>query len=370
MPRHTLNETRVRCGGPGDALDAIPWMLGFAPTESLVMLCLNGPRSQFGPVLRFDLPDPAVGPVLVAEALALLLERTTCREALLVVYTDQGSADPLSPLPRQELLLEARRQFGAVKVGIRDAVVARHGRWWSLLCDDPLCCPPEGTPIEHDVPSAVQLAYLSTGAFPPMPSRGAITESLRQRPSDALMAELERLAGAAPGLGTDTLMTQLRDVVEHANGRRARLGAGSLEPATIALLIFLVQHIPVRDEATEIPCDDELAEAVGLWQEVYVSCPDAYRPDVGGILAALAWEAGAGALATCACESVLEIDADHRLTLLITSLLANGIRPDPRDTRSQTEARARAAQRAARRAARRQRPGNRSRSRTAARGRR
>jgi len=359
MTRQTPSQAPVRCGGPGDALDAIPFMLGFYPTESLVMLCLSGPRCRFGPVLRFDLPDPAEEADVVTEALELLVNRTTCDRALLVVYTDEGSADPLAPLPRQELLLEARRQFNGAEVGIRDAVVVRHGRWWSLMCDDPLCCAPEGTVIEHDVPSAVELAYLAAGAPPPAKSRDTIVDSLRHRPSEPIAAELERLGSGA--LEAGPLLTQLREVVEHAMFSRRR---GALDPVTIALLIWLVQHVAVRDEATEIPYADELHDAIGLWQEVFVACPDSHRPQVGAVLAVLAWETGGGALANVVIESVLTIDPGHKLSNLTLTLLSNGIRPDGRETRSQAESRARRLRRAGRRA----QAGQRSRPRAGRRG--
>lgn len=326
--------TSVSCRGPGDALDAIPWMLGFAPTESLVLLCLHGPRSRFGPVIRFDLPAPAEESVVVAEALELLLQRTDCDHALLVAYTDEGSADPLAPLPRQGLLLEARAAFEAADIGVRDAVLARHGRWWSLLCDDPLCCAPEGTPIVRESPSAVELAYRSAGAIPPSSSRASLAETLCRRPDEAVTRELARLDALAgpesdPGLRPDALVAQLHEILAHDAARRAASVHAPLEPAMTALLIFLVQDVAVRDAATEAPPDDELSAAVSLWREVYTACPDARRPQVGALLAVLAWQGGCTALATCACESVLAIDPAHNLARLTATLIANGIRPDP-----------------------------------------
>ena len=331
MPRQTPNnQTRVRCGGPGDALDAIPWMLGFVPTESLVMLGLCGPRLQFGPVLRLDLHDPEIDEVIIAELLEIIVGRNVCDQVILVVYTDRGSSDPLALLPRQALLQAASTRFEAVGIGVRDAVVARHGRWWSLLCDDPLCCAPEGTAIAHEIPSAIELAYRSAGVIPPMPSREALVDSLRLRPAAAVEVELGRLAALGPGFQSGSLETQLRDIVGRDLGRR---GAQPLEPAVIALLIFLVQHVAVRDAATELPYAGELAAAVALWREVYVATPEHYRPQVGAVLAVLAWEAGASALAACACESVLALDPGHKLSRLTLSLVGSGIRPDPRLSR-------------------------------------
>ncbi len=46
----------VRVSGPQGIIGSIPYLLGFHPEESLVMLCLRGERNRMGPVLRIDLP--------------------------------------------------------------------------------------------------------------------------------------------------------------------------------------------------------------------------------------------------------------------------------------------------------------------------
>jgi hypothetical protein len=37
------------------------------------------------------------------------------------------------------------------QVTVRDILVVRVGRWWSLACGDPGCCPPEGHPLPVDL---------------------------------------------------------------------------------------------------------------------------------------------------------------------------------------------------------------------------
>jgi hypothetical protein len=46
----------LKVSGPEGLLAAVPTMLGFHPRDSLVLLCLTGPRRRVGPVARVDLP--------------------------------------------------------------------------------------------------------------------------------------------------------------------------------------------------------------------------------------------------------------------------------------------------------------------------
>ncbi len=53
--RTSLPVSKMR--GPGDVAVMIPYLLGFQPLESLVLVALEGARKRFGPVLRVDLVD-------------------------------------------------------------------------------------------------------------------------------------------------------------------------------------------------------------------------------------------------------------------------------------------------------------------------
>ena len=80
----------VKISGPADILGVLPHRLGFHPTESLVVVCLEGPRNRDRLVMRFDLPAEECDDALVG----LVLERVRAMNAtgaLLVVYTEQPS---------------------------------------------------------------------------------------------------------------------------------------------------------------------------------------------------------------------------------------------------------------------------------------
>ena len=57
----------VRLGGPPDIVGAMPSFIGFHPSESLVVMCLHGPRKRNGLTMRFDLPEPRHRQSMVSE---------------------------------------------------------------------------------------------------------------------------------------------------------------------------------------------------------------------------------------------------------------------------------------------------------------
>ena len=43
---------------PAEVLATVPYMLGFQPADSVVLISLRGPRQRVGLTLRADLPRP------------------------------------------------------------------------------------------------------------------------------------------------------------------------------------------------------------------------------------------------------------------------------------------------------------------------
>lgn len=49
-------QEQVTLRGPAELADALPYLLGFHPTDSVVMVALHGPRGRFGGRLRLGIP--------------------------------------------------------------------------------------------------------------------------------------------------------------------------------------------------------------------------------------------------------------------------------------------------------------------------
>ena len=141
----------VRIKDVADIATAIPHMLGFRPTRSLVAVALRRPRDRMSFTMRLDLL-PAGHDVEVAQDVAMRMRHARADAMLLVLYTARGDR---ATLPRDPLVRAVAR---ASSVPMRDALLVDDGRVWSYLCDDVRCCPPEGRLLDAESPGATALA--------------------------------------------------------------------------------------------------------------------------------------------------------------------------------------------------------------------
>ena len=83
-PRDTIT---VGVSGPDALLSTLPALIGFHPTESVVLVCVTGSRDRVGPVVRVDLPTT---PQNTAAAVAVLADIAAqhADRLILAVYTD------------------------------------------------------------------------------------------------------------------------------------------------------------------------------------------------------------------------------------------------------------------------------------------
>jgi hypothetical protein len=77
--------------GTAGLLSVIPVVLGYHPTDSLVVVCLQGERHQVGPVARVDLSDYRADPQQLAKDIAFPLLRHA-QECVLAFYGLQADA--------------------------------------------------------------------------------------------------------------------------------------------------------------------------------------------------------------------------------------------------------------------------------------
>ncbi|HLZ37629.1 MAG TPA: DUF4192 domain-containing protein, partial [Mycobacteriales bacterium] len=128
---------------PGEILALVPYLLGFHPSESLVLVAVRGPRRRVVCTLRWDLP--AVRSRRDREsAVCEIRSRLAQAEgdaAVLVLYTRRP------PGRRRLPLVSLVAAVQAADVPLLDALCVHAGRWWSYLYPDPRCCPPAGTPL-------------------------------------------------------------------------------------------------------------------------------------------------------------------------------------------------------------------------------
>src|SRR3954470_19477898 len=191
----------LKLSGPPDVVAAVPYVVGFQPVESLVVIALKGPRQEVLHTLRVDLcdiaevirrrlPEQPVHP----HGIAATLKRNGAEAALLVVLTEL-SAKPDEVLTGRELILDLLEELSEVDIPVREAMLVQDGRWFSYLCDNPDCCPPGGTPVTGSAQDRV-LAELALAGESPLPGGREQIES-RVAPEVSIRAAAVDVAVAA-----------------------------------------------------------------------------------------------------------------------------------------------------------------------------
>jgi Domain of unknown function (DUF4192) len=323
---------RVRLSSPADILAAVPYLLGFHPERSLVVIGAGGPRDRVKLGFRYDLPDPpaaAAARRIAGHAAAVLRER----RATTVIAVGYGPGRLVTPV--MDAFAAAARQGS---LAVRELLRVEDGRYWSYLCREVSCCPAEGVPFDsrsHPVAAAMSVAGL--GAYP---DRAALVRTIapltgersraRDQATQRACAQVAALAGKAANRGGGN---PLRLVIKE--GRRTvagaiahyRAGGAITDDDLLARLVVSLAHLPVRDDAWA-RMDPEHREAhLRLWADLVRAAADAWVPAPAALLAFTAWQSGDGVLASIAIDRALACDPDYSMALLLRDILDAGVPP-------------------------------------------
>jgi hypothetical protein len=312
-------------------LAVVPHLLGFTPTRSLVIAGGRGPRQRIEATLRFDLPDPPDEGTAhaIAEHTVSVLAR---HEFTIVVVIGYGPGELVTPLT--DTLREAITRTG---LEVRDVLRVQDGRYWSCLCQNPACCPPEGVPFDstsHPV-SAVMAACTSHTVLASRdelaasiaPVTGPVAETMRQE-----TARAERIAARLLADATRAA-TAARPVIDRGLGAvQAAIGiyrdGGSIILASqFAWLALALSSLRVRDDAWARMDPSYREDHLRLWADLARHAQPGYVAAPASLLAFTAWQAGNGALANLAIDRALADDPGYSMAHLLRETLTAGAPP-------------------------------------------
>jgi hypothetical protein len=180
---------------PGELLAALPHLLGFHPTNSLIVLSLHdGPtHATLGPVLRTDLAPPDQHTAL-ADQLTHVLARQHTQRVLLALI---GPLTTAGDLPAGDLITTVSQAFAQATISVAHTVWAaatRRGQPWRCY-DDPDCAGLVADPDTSPLAVAAVVAGRHTYA-----SRAALAGELDPDNAAALARRAHLLAGPTPRL--------------------------------------------------------------------------------------------------------------------------------------------------------------------------
>ena len=321
---------QLRAASPDAVLAIVPHLLGFYPSRSLVVLGL-GPRGRVIMTFRYDLPDPA-DPELaddIARHACFVLEREQIPAAMIVGY---GPADLVTPVVAQSAI-----RLGSAGVSVPEALRADGGRYWSLLCVDPDCCPPAGR--AYDPGSHPAAAAMSQAGLEAEPDRDALARTLQRPPGSAAritattsraLQRLARLADLADSAGERdprlrVIRTGRREICHAISVYRAGRSIESLD--RLAWLAVLLADTAVRDDAWARMHPARHDAHVRLWTDVVRAAALDYVPAPASLLAFTAWQSGNGALAAMAVDRALGADPSYSMARLLSEAIAAALPP-------------------------------------------
>ncbi|AKZ58565.1 hypothetical protein SAM23877_5520 [Streptomyces ambofaciens ATCC 23877] len=354
------DEPQVTLRTPAELADALPYLLGYRPEDSIVLVALrdrNG-RGRFGGRARLGIPahaDDWPGAAgQLARGLVTGSERRGVRPEQMVAYlcqepgrgeTGRQVMERLRPLAQR-----LRVECGRLDVPVVEALCISAGRFWSYCCDDEACCPSEGVPM--GLPGTSVLAAAATYAG--IQVRGSLSD-LRARllPREGAVAAEQEVALDAAAM---TLVSRILDdtgrsevageTLDLAQRLMRRLGQArpvSGLPAEdlrddqllgndeAAALILGLQDRTTRDRAAQWMEGDEALPALRLWRALARRCAGSYGEHAAAPLTLagwVAWSTGDELEAREALAMALGADPDYLFARLLHQACNEGLDPE------------------------------------------
>jgi hypothetical protein len=312
---------------PHDLLAAIPFLIGYHPTDSLVIVSLK--EECVGMAMRVDYP--AVDAANNAEAFSALvyhLVREGAQGALVVAYVPEGRDDGLRILENISLAL------AHAVIPIRESLLIAGGRWRSVLCGDEDCCPAEGNELPEITSSRVAVEQVADGRPMPFGNREGMTDSIAALPlaSDADFAAQVESSRIDPE--SDRIQKAQRSGALAVLDLASRFIAGSLgrdiagDQRLSAVVLGSLSDIQVRDFALGSHDDESIEVYWAMWHYLIRIAPTGFIAPVASLLAALSYEKGEGALAQRCLDRALSDDPSYSLSALLRRVFSAGWPPE------------------------------------------
>ncbi|MET7652461.1 DUF4192 domain-containing protein [Streptomyces sp. NPDC005486] len=345
---------------PGELADALPYLLGYRPEDSIVLVALHDRdgRGRFGGRARLGIPANPDDWGAVAQQLAQGLvkgsERRGARPAQMVAYLCQepgkGETGRQVMERLQSLAHRLRLECGRLDVPVIEALCISDGRFWSYCCGGKGCCPVEGVPM--GLPGTSVLAAAATYAG--IQVRGTLRE-LRARllPLETGAALEQEAALDTAGM---TLVTRIlheasrpavaEETLELARRVMCRFAEAPVVPGVLladhrddellgfdeaAALILGLQDRVTRDRAAQWMEGDEAAPALRLWRALSRRCVGPYGEHAAAPLTLagwVAWSSGDELEAREALAMALGADPDYLFARLLHQACNEGLDPE------------------------------------------
>ena len=307
---------------PHDLLAAIPFLVGFKPEDSIVLMSIKD--DSIFMAMRIDFPD-SLDPEQI-DTLISHLQRDDAEAAIAVYYIPESSTDA-------DLLIKTITDaIDNKKIPLRESLIVHAGRWRSLICGDIDCCPPEGSPLPELGESRIAAEQVALGKPVPFENVFQLIDSISALESDHELSEYIR---SIPEIDYENdpvpLQRQLqRQGAEAITDFIADFAADGLcrDKKLLALIIVRLLDLQVRDFALGSVTEDRSDLYFSAWRWLLRIAPEGYVAPVATIFAAIAYERGDGAIAHRALDRADLDNPNYAMTGLLRQVFSSGWAPE------------------------------------------
>jgi hypothetical protein len=324
----------------GELIATIPTLLGFRPTDCLVLTVYTGhPPDRFlDVVLRIDLPQPRHISAWVDHVCAVVANQDGTGVGLLVLGGDRTSSaeDPAASTTGQHADqvadLPARDLIDALATALTEAGTAIVDALWAASVDaDSWHCyrnPARRGAIPDPMALPVVTALTVDGAcsYGSREERAAV---LDPDPAEDIARRTDLLAGL-PAVQPDREIRFLIELVDQVHsGTEGEPVAGEpvVDDATIARLAHALADARVRDGALALSVGPRAAAVEWVWTVLVRGAPRVLVAMPAYLLGVCAYLRGDGPLAGIALDLACQSDPSHPVAGQVRQALCLGIPP-------------------------------------------
>ena len=301
---------------PHDLLAAVPFLIGYHPSNSLVLVALKD--DSVGMAMRVDLPSSETSASY--DLLASHFTREDADGAFLVAYI------PDDCQTGENVLINASAALMRAGIDIKESLLVQSNRFRSLICIDASCCPAEGSPVPEIDSSRIAAEHVIAGHPMPYQNVDQLINSIAALPSSLDSDWLAEVNAFWVESDAEELNDLQRDgataVIDLAGEFEA--GRNCEDRELMARVIGRMSDIQVRDFALGSHTPETTDWYWQMWRELLVAAPRGFVAPIASVFAALAYERGEGALAQKALDRALADDEKYSLALLLRRVFTAG----------------------------------------------
>lgn len=353
-PLRTSPRPVVRVRSTADLVASVPYLVGFTPRHSVVIVSLRGPHLRCGMVARVDLPPAQDDLSDSVDALVAALVPPIVRDGaaqVAVVVHDDAPWDP-EQRPHEWVVDRLEDAFGEFGITVKEAAYVGDERFWSYTCALDACCPAAGRALAELDGGIVPATFVAEGRAPATDRAAVVAQVSPRGPllSAAVGSVAER---ESRWRGTDRRQEVLK-VFETLVARRMD-GGVTATPDEAGLVLAGLVDVHVRDAVAQRHCawlgdlgpqdanlrspgheppsarserGDPWADPVtAVLQDLATCCDGDWAVAPLTLLALQHWQAGQGALANACIDRALALDPAYRMARLAEQLLRAGVPP-------------------------------------------